>query len=77
MRYDENTRLSRILEEHPWLERELPRRYPELKAMDNPAARFLLKRMSVKDAGRMGGIPARTLLEELEKLIDEVEPENG
>ncbi len=69
MPYDENTRLSRILEEHPWLEQELPRRYPELKAMDNPAARFMLKRMTVKDASRLSGIPAAKLLEELEKVI--------
>ena len=69
MPYDENTRLSRILEEHPWLEQELPRRYPELKAMDKPAARFMLKRMTVKDASRLSGIPAAKLLEELEKVI--------
>mgnify|MGYP002626802676 CR=1 FL=1 len=77
MAYDEKTRLSRILEEHPWLERELPRRYPELKKLDSPAARFLLKRMSVKDASRMSGIPAEELLRELEKLIGQLEPENG
>jgi hypothetical protein len=69
MLYDENTSLSRIQEEHPWLEQELPRLYPELKAMDNPATRFLLKRMRVKDAARMGGIPADKLLAELEKVI--------
>ena len=77
MRYDENTRLSRILEEYPWLEQELPRRYPELKAMDNPAARFMLKRMTVKDASRLSGIPAQKLLEELARLIEKVQRENG
>ena len=51
MSYNENTKLSQILSEHPWLEEELPKRYPELKAMDNPAARFMLKRMN----GRRGG----------------------
>jgi hypothetical protein len=77
MRYDENTRLSRILEEYPWLEQELPRRYPELKAMDNPAARFMLKRMTVKDASRLSGIPAEKLLAELEQVIEKVQRENG
>jgi hypothetical protein len=77
MLYDENTRLTRILEEHPWLEQELPRRYPELKAMDSPAARFMLKRMTVKDASRLSGIPAAKLLEELEQLIEKVQRENG
>ncbi len=70
MRYDEKTRLSQILAEHPWLEQELPRLYPELKKMDNPAARLLLKRMTVKDAGRMSGIPVDQLLSTLEGLID-------
>ena len=71
MRYDENTRLSQILSEQPWLERELPRRYPELKAVDNPASRFLLKRMTVKEAGKLSGIPAEKLLGMLDALIAE------
>ena len=69
MSYNENTRLSRILSENPWLEQELPRRYPELKALDNPASRFLLKRMTVKDAGKMSGMGADQLLRMLEELI--------
>ncbi len=69
MAYNENTKLSQILSEHAWLEEELPKRYPELKAMDNPAARFMLKRMTVKDASRLSGIPAAKLLEGLEKVI--------
>lgn len=73
MLYDEKTPLSKILAEHPWLEQELPRRYPELKAMNNPAARFMLKRMTVQDAGKMGGLPAEQLLSMLSQLITEVE----
>ncbi len=69
MAYNENTKLSQILSEHAWLEEELPKRYPELKAMDNPAARFMLKRMTVKDAGKLSGIPAAQLLEMLGDLI--------
>jgi hypothetical protein len=34
MSYNENTKLSQILSEYPWLEEELPKRYPELKASD-------------------------------------------
>ena len=71
MSYNENTKLSQILSEHPWLEEELPKRYPELKAMDNPAARFMLKRMTVKDAGKLSGIPADELLKMLESIIKE------
>ena len=69
MAYNENTKLSQILSEHAWLEEELPKRYPELKAMDNPAARFMLKRMTVKDAGKLSGIPAAQRLEMLGDLI--------
>ena len=81
MSYNENTKLSQILSEHPWLEEELPKRYPELKAndvfnnsmngMDNPAARFMLKRMTVKDASKLSKIPAEKLLEKLESVIRE------
>ena len=73
MAYDEKTKLTQILAEHPWLEEELPRRYPQLKKMDNPAARFMLKRMTVKDAARLSGRPAEKLLAKLERVIAEVE----
>lgn len=69
MTYNENTKLSQILGEYAWLEEELPKRYPELKAMDNPAARFMLKRMTVKDASKLSGIPAAQLLQMLGDLI--------
>lgn len=69
MAYNENTKLSQILSEYAWLEEELPKRYPELKAMDNPAARFMLKRMTVKDASKLSGLPAAQLLQMLEELI--------
>lgn len=73
MAYNENTKLSQILSEYAWLEQELPRRYPELKAMDNPAARFMLKRMTVKDASKLSGIPAAQLLDMLESMVREHE----
>ena len=69
MTYNENTKLSQILGEYAWLEEELPKRYPELKAMDNPAARFMLKRMTVQDASKLSGIPAAQLLQMLGDLI--------
>lgn len=73
MAYNEKSKLSQILSEHPWLEQELPKRYPELKAMDNPAARFMLKRMTIQDAGKLGGLPTDQLLKMLEDLIAEKE----
>ncbi len=73
MKYNEKTKLSQILSDYPWLEQELPKRYPELKAMDNPAARFMLKRMTVQDASKLGGIPAEKLLKKLEDVIAEKE----
>ena len=73
MAYTETTKLSQILSEHPWLEEELPRRYPQLKAMDNPASRFMLKRMSVKDASRLSGFSSEKLLAKLESVIAEHE----
>ena len=71
MSYNENTKLSVILADYPWLEKELPQRYPELKAMDNPAARFMLKRMTVKEAGKMGGMSPEKLLSMLDKIVKE------
>ncbi len=71
MAYNENTKLGKILDEYPWLEQELPKRYPELKSMTLPGARFMVRRMSVKDASRMSGMSTDKLLDMLEKLIAE------
>ena len=73
MNYDEKTKISKILDEYPWLEKELPRRYPDLKAMDNVAGRFMLRRMTVKDASKLSGIPVEKLLKMLGDLIAEHE----
>ena len=69
MHYTENTKLSDILADHPWLAEELPKQDPVFAKLNTPAARLLIRHLTVKDAGRMGGLPAQTLLEELEKLI--------
>ena len=71
MSYNENTKLSQILSEYPWLEEELPKRYPELKAMDNPAARFMARRMTVQEASKLSGIPTEKLLKMLTDMIAE------
>ena len=71
MSYDEKTKIGKILDEHPWLEKELPKRYPELKAMDNPASRFMVRRMTVKEASKLSGIPSDKLLKMLTDLIAE------
>ncbi len=69
MNYDEKTKLGKILDEHPWLEQELPKRYTELRSMDNPASRFMARRMTVKDASRLSGIPSDKLLKMLTDMI--------
>ena len=71
MAYDEKTKLGKILDDHPWLEQELPKRYPDLKSMTLPGARFMVRRMSVKDASRMSGMSTDKLLDILNKLIAE------
>ncbi len=71
MKYDEKTKLGKILDDYPWLEKELPKRYPELKSMDNPAARFMARRMTVQEASKLSGIPADKLLKMLTDMIAE------
>ena len=73
MSYNENTKLSVILADYPWLEKELPKRYPELKSMDNPAARFMARRMTVQEASKLSKIPAEKLIAKLESVIREHE----
>ena len=71
MNYDDKTKIGKILDEYPWLAKELPKRYPELKAIDNPASLFMIRRMTVKDAGKLSGIPSDKLLKMLTDVIAE------
>lgn len=73
MDYNEKTRLSVILDEHPWLAEELPKLEPRLEKYNNPATRFLARRMTVQDASRFSGLSTDYLLRELEKVIAEHE----
>ena len=73
MDYTESTRLSEILEAHPWLAEELPKRDPAFEKLRNPAARFLLRQMTVKDLGRIGGLSPEALLRDLEEILRERE----
>ena len=73
MRYTGKTKLMDILAEHPWLEQELPKRNPIFEKLKNPAAQFIVRRMTVQDAARFSGESVDFLLEELDKVIDEHE----
>ena len=69
MYYTGKTKLTDILAEHPWLEQELPKQDPIFEKLNNPAARLLLKHMTVQDASRASGLSVDYLLEELNKVI--------
>ena len=71
--FDENSRLSDILNAYPWLLRVLPDYDPRLKKLANPAVRALTKKYTVRDVSKVTGHSPEKLLDKLRRLALEHE----
>lgn len=68
-RYDSNTLLLAILEEHPWLAERLPQIDRRFAVIRTAPGRLLLRTMRVGDLSRRSGISVDELLSGLEEEI--------
>ena len=73
MEFNEKTRLSDILAAYPWLPDTVAKKDKRLEIVNSPLAKTLMKRATLKDAGRLSGYPVDEIIRELEKLIAEHE----
>ena len=71
--YDENSRISDILDAYPWLVQVLPDYDPRLKSLSNPSVRALTRKYTVTDVSKFTGYSAEKLLDKLRRLIEERE----
>ena len=71
--YNENSRISDILDAYPWLVQVLPDYDPRLKSLSNPAVRALTRKYTVTDVSKFTGYTAEKLLDKLRRLIAEHE----
>ena len=71
--FDENSRLSDILDAYPWLLQVLPDYDPRLKKLTNPAVRALTKNYTVRDVSKATGHSPEKLLDKLRRLALEHE----
>ena len=71
--YDENSRISDILDAYPWLVQVLPDYDPRLKSLSNPAVRALTRKYTVTDVSKFTGYSTEKLLDKLRRLIAEHE----
>lgn len=69
--YDENSRLSDILDAYPWLVQILPEYDPRLKNLSNPAVRALTRKYTVRDVSKVTGYSTEKLLDKLRRLARE------
>ena len=73
MNYTEKTRLSRILNDYPWLAEELPRREARFAPLGTAAGRLLAGRLTLADLSKMSGMSVEELLRELEQVLQDRE----
>ena len=71
--YDENSRISDILDAYPWLVQVLPDYDPRLKSLSNPAVRALTRKYTVTDVSKFTGYSTEKLLDKLRRLSAEHE----
>lgn len=69
IRLDRETKLSALLEAHPWLREELPQIHPAFRLLQTPLGKVMLKTATVAEMSRRSGMAEAPLLEQLSARI--------
>ncbi|MBR6186262.1 MAG: DUF1858 domain-containing protein [Clostridia bacterium] len=69
MDLNENTRLSDIIAEYPWLPEALQTIDSRFRIISSPLGKLLIRTATLGDASKRAGYPVDTVVSELQKLI--------
>ncbi len=69
MEYNNNSKLTDILSQHPWLPDELIKIDGRFKIVKTPIGKMMIKNATISDLSKKTGIPENILLEKLEEII--------
>lgn len=70
MNITKETKLSEILERHPWLRQELPKINEKYKMINTPLGRMMVKKATIADVSKRSGTDEQVLIGKLTKMID-------
>lgn len=66
----EETPLKDIMAAYPWLKDEAIRLDARFKLLDSPLAKMLLKKATIADASKRTGFPAKDIISEITKMVE-------
>lgn len=71
MNYDNNSKLTDIIAQYPWLPDELIKIDSRFKIVKTPVGKIMIKNATVADLSEKSGIPTEDLLKKLQEMIEE------
>ncbi len=70
MSITQNTKISDIMAEYPWLKQELIRKNAKFRKLDSPMARIMMKRVTILDVSRKFGYEPASIITKLQQMIE-------
>ncbi len=70
MNITQNTKISDIMAEYPWLKQELIRKNAKFRKLDSPMARIMMKRVTILDVSRKFGYEPASIITKLQQMIE-------
>ena len=70
MNYNDQTKLTEILAQYPWLPEELIKLDSRFKIVNTPIGKMMIKKATVADLSEKAGIPTEELLTRLQDMVD-------
>ncbi|MBO5152603.1 MAG: DUF1858 domain-containing protein [Methanobrevibacter sp.] len=66
---NENTRLTDILDEYPWIKDELPKIDKKFKLLKTPIGKVMMRKVDVSEMSRRSGMSVDEIISMLNNLI--------
>lgn len=70
MNYNDQTKLTDILAQYPWLPEELIKLDSRFKIVNTPIGKMMIKKATIADLSEKAGIPTEELLKRLQDMVD-------
>ncbi len=70
MNYNNQTKLTDILAEYPWLPEELIKLDSRFKIVNTPIGKMMIKNATLADLSEKAGLSADELLQKLREMVD-------
>ncbi len=71
MNITKETKLADLVSQYPWLKEELSKVNDKFKMLNTPMGRIMMGKATITEMSRKSGLDAETLIEKIQKLIED------